>query len=62
MSTPAAKRWIEGPAAGPEAEALARALGLHPLAARVLAARGQRAPEAATAFLAASLADLPDPF
>lgn len=62
MSAPAGKRWIEGPAAGPSADALARALGLHPLAARVLAARGQADPAAAAAFLASSLADLPDPF
>jgi len=62
VTTPAAKRWIEGPAAGPAAEALARALGLHPLAARVLAARGHEEAAGATAFLASSLADLPDPF
>jgi single-stranded-DNA-specific exonuclease len=62
VTTPASKRWIDGPAAGPAAEALGRALGLHPLAARVLAARGHQEAAAATAFLAASLADLPDPF
>lgn len=62
MTAPAPKRWIESPAAGPEAAALARALGLHPLAARVLAARGHGAPDAAAAFLASSLSDLPDPF
>ncbi|MBK9517859.1 MAG: single-stranded-DNA-specific exonuclease RecJ [Anaeromyxobacter sp.] len=53
---------MEGPPAGEGALALGRALGLHPLAARVLAARGHAEPAAATSFLAASLADLPDPF
>jgi single-stranded-DNA-specific exonuclease len=61
VSTPVGKRWIEGTAAGPGVEALARALGLHPLAARVLMTRGQPEPAAAEAFLASSLADLPDP-
>jgi single-stranded-DNA-specific exonuclease len=41
---------------------LAAALRLHPLAARVLAARGHADPAAAEAFLSARLADLPDPF
>jgi single-stranded-DNA-specific exonuclease len=41
---------------------LAAALGIHPLAARVLAARGLGERDAAEAFLAASIADLPDPF
>ncbi|HEY6105641.1 MAG TPA: single-stranded-DNA-specific exonuclease RecJ, partial [Anaeromyxobacteraceae bacterium] len=45
-----------------EAEGLVRALGLHPLAARVLAARGLGEPERAGCFLAAGLDDLPDPF
>jgi single-stranded-DNA-specific exonuclease len=45
-----------------QAAALVRALGLHPLAARVLAARGHGAPEAASRFLDASLSSLPDPF
>jgi len=62
VTAPALKRWIEGPAAGPAAAVLAQALGLHPLAARVLAARGLAEAGAATAFLASSLADLPDPF
>ncbi len=43
------------------ASRLADALRLHPLAARVLAARGLAEPADAEAFLAASLADLPDP-
>ncbi len=41
---------------------LAGALGIHPLAARVLAARGLGDRDAAEAFLAAPLAELPDPF
>ena len=41
---------------------LASALGLHPLAAHVLAARGLADPVDAQRFLAAGLADLPDPF
>ena len=41
---------------------LSDALRLHPLAARVLAARGLGEPEAAQRFLAANLQDLPDPF
>jgi single-stranded-DNA-specific exonuclease len=40
---------------------LAVALGLHPLAARVLAGRGLAEPADAERFLAAALADLPDP-
>jgi single-stranded-DNA-specific exonuclease len=40
---------------------LAEALGLHPLAARVLAGRGLAEPADAERFLAAALADLPDP-
>jgi single-stranded-DNA-specific exonuclease len=41
---------------------LAGELSLHPLAARVLAARGLADPAAAGRFLGAGLADLPDPF
>ncbi len=59
------KRWIEA-RNGPECEAaaarLAEALRLHPLAARVLAARGHADPITAARFLEAPLADLPDPF
>ncbi len=66
VNEPVAKRWIEGPGAGSEAADLARGLGLHPLAARILAARlaglGLADPASATAFLSASLTDLPDPF
>jgi single-stranded-DNA-specific exonuclease len=59
------KRWVEA-RNGPECEAaaarLAEALRLHPLAARVLAARGHVDPATAARFLEAPLADLPDPF
>ncbi len=44
------------------ASRLASALALHPLAARVLATRGYLDPAAAEHFMAAKLADLPDPF
>ena len=58
----ARRRWIES-AVDPDAAArLAHALKLHPVAARVLAARGLGEPAAAETFLAARLADLPDPF
>jgi single-stranded-DNA-specific exonuclease len=44
------------------ADRLARALSLHPLAARVLVSRGLAEPGAAGRFLAPRLEDLPDPF
>ncbi len=56
------RRWVEAGADGERAARLAEALGLHPLAARVLAARGHADARSAEAFLAAALADLPDPF
>jgi len=59
------KRWVEArgdPEREAAAAALCRALKLHPLAARVLAARGHVDPEAAARFLDAPLGDLPDPF
>lgn len=43
-------------------QALAKELGLHPVAARVLANRGYQTPEAANAFLNDALTALPDPF
>jgi len=58
----ARRRWIEARADGDAAARLAGALRLHPLAARVLAARGLGDPAGAEAFLAARLEDLPDPF
>jgi single-stranded-DNA-specific exonuclease len=57
-----AKRWIEAAVDVGAAERLAVALRLHPLAARVLLARGHADPTAAGAFMEARLADLPDPF
>jgi single-stranded-DNA-specific exonuclease len=51
---------VGGEAAG--AAELAGALGLHPLAARVLAARVSADPDAARAFLEAPLSALPAPF
>lgn len=57
-----AKRWVEAAWDQAEADGLARALGLHPLAARVLASRGLGEPDQAERFLAARLEDLPDPF
>jgi single-stranded-DNA-specific exonuclease len=56
------KRWVESAVDERAAAALAKALGLHPLAARVLAARGHGEPAAAERFLSVRLADLPDPF
>jgi len=60
------KRWVEAAPRSPATEAqaaeLVRALGLHPLAARVLAVRGHGEPAAAARFLEAPLSDLPDPF
>jgi single-stranded-DNA-specific exonuclease len=58
----ARRRWVEACADGEGALRLSRALGVHPLAARVLATRGLADPERARAFLASPLADLPDPF
>jgi single-stranded-DNA-specific exonuclease len=55
-------RWLMPEGSNDEAGTLAAGLGLHPLAARVLVNRGYRTAEAASAFLADKLADLPDPF
>ncbi len=49
-------------AAAGEAERLAGAVRVHPLAARILCLRGLSEPEAAARFLAPRLEDLPDPF
>ncbi|MFT3916988.1 MAG: single-stranded-DNA-specific exonuclease RecJ [Anaeromyxobacteraceae bacterium] len=62
MDGAARRRWVETAVDGGAAERLAGALRLHPLAARVLAARGFADPAAAEAFIAARLQDLPDPF
>jgi len=55
------RRWVEAAGDADAAARLAGALGLHPLAARVLAARGYPEAAEAQAFLAARLEDLPDP-
>lgn len=55
-------RWVMPEPAGEETAAIAAELSLHPLAARVLSARGYRSLEAVKEFLADSLAELPDPF
>lgn len=61
-------RWIlpgERPGVGDVEDAarvVATELGLHPVAARVLAARGHGTPEAAQKFLSDALTELPDPF
>src|SRR5512137_1168716 len=57
-----ARRWEVTAADEAAVGALARALSIHPLAARVLAARGFADPEAAGRFLSPRLEDLPDPF
>jgi single-stranded-DNA-specific exonuclease len=59
----ATKLWVEGEGMDAGAAArLAGALGLHPLAARALAARGLSDPILASRFLSPRLEDLPDPF
>ncbi|MBF5045523.1 single-stranded-DNA-specific exonuclease RecJ [Aggregicoccus sp. 17bor-14] len=55
-------RWLLPEVTQDQAAKLAAALQLHPLPARVLVNRGYQTPEAAHAFLADGLADLPDPF
>jgi single-stranded-DNA-specific exonuclease len=56
------RRWEEVQVDADAAARLAGALRVHPLAARVLAARGLADPTAAAGFLEARLADLPDPY
>jgi len=60
------KRWVEVGSRTPELESraltLSERLGLHPLAARVLVARGLGEPRSAARFLDPPLEDLPDPF
>ena len=53
---------VEGGGDEAAASRLAGALGLHPLAARALAARGLADPVLASRFLSPRLEDLPDPF
>jgi len=59
----ATRRWVESDRLEEGSAArLAGALGLHPLAARALAARGFSDPVLASRFLSPRLEDLPDPF
>lgn len=55
-------RWVLPGTSQLDVAPLASALSLHPLAARILIHRGYATPEAASAFLADRLTDLPDPF
>jgi single-stranded-DNA-specific exonuclease len=57
-----ARRWVEVGCDEAAAARLSGELGLHPVAARVMACRGLGDPAEAQRFLAAGLADLPDPF
>ena len=54
--------WPEADVEGAAASVLSRELGLHPVAARVMANRGYRTPDAAKSFLDDALTGLPDPF
>jgi single-stranded-DNA-specific exonuclease len=63
------ERFAQRPDAGPvpldlvrASRELSGALGLHPVTARVLAARGYATPDSARAFLSDALTELPDPF
>lgn len=54
-------RWVLPRDSETDANCLAAALNLHPLAAQVLVNRGHRTEEQANAFLSDKLSDLPDP-
>lgn len=54
-------RWIIPQVAEEQAQTLAAELSVHPRVAQILVARGHATAEAASAFLADRLADLPDP-
>ncbi len=54
-------RWVLPRDSETDANGLAAALKLHPLAAQVLVNRGHRTEEQASAFLSDKLSDLPDP-
>ena len=53
-------RWMYPEVIEEQVLALAKSLSVHPLVARVLVARGYTTPEAANAFLADKLSELPD--
>jgi single-stranded-DNA-specific exonuclease len=55
-------RWVLPEPSNVDIHFISSSLALHPLAARVLINRGFATPEAATAFLADRLSDLPDPY
>lgn len=55
-------KWLHRPRDEKAASVLIRQLGLHPVAAGILAGRGYGTPDVAERFLAARLTDLPDPF
>lgn len=55
-------KWLHRPTDVKAASVLVRELGLHPVAAGILAGRGYATPEIAERFLAARLSDLPSPF
>lgn len=55
-------RWLLPEASESGPEKLAAELSVHPLAARILFARGYKDAQAASTFLNDRLADLPDPF
>jgi len=63
-SSARSRRWVWRSSQVPTAndQAMARALGAHPVVARVLIARGMETPEEARAFLNPRLSDLLDPF
>ena len=60
--SPISRRWVECRTDEAAAARLGRDLGIHPLAAHVLAARGLTETSAAERFLDPRLDDLPDPF
>ena len=62
MTGSSRKKWVDVACDEAAAARLGKELSLHPLTARVLAARGLADPAAAGRFLAAKLTDLPDPF
>lgn len=55
-------KWVRRAADERQVGLLARELGLHPVAARVLVGRGVVTPAQAERFLSTRLTDLPDPF
>src|SRR5262245_36244529 len=54
-------KWVLPKSQGEAADVIAKELGVHPVAARVLVQRGYDTPETAQGFLADDLSSLPDP-